>query len=424
MNQQELIKKSLAKRYKSEKFFAQMGRCAIIAALIFLVIFLSTIVTKGHKAFVTHRILLEVDFTEESITESSILSDNFYKIDTQKLIEEISYYKLIRKSLRKKFIQSKTDSELSAIYRLVGDIADYELQKMLLKDPSILGKKVDVWLDVSSPVDIYLKYGESQYNIQETSRIDALYHNREIRSFFNWNFFTATDSREPESAGILASLTGSLLMMMVFLMVAFPIGVMSAFYLEEFAPKGKIKDVIEISINNLAAVPSIIYGLLGLTVYLQVMHLPRSSAIVGGLTLAMLVLPVIIISTRNAIRSIPKTIKDGALAIGATKMQVVLHHLLPLSLPGIMTGTILSIARALGETAPLLMIGMVAFIADVPLSFTDPTTVLPVQIYLWSDSPEIGFAEKTSAAIMVLLGFLVVFNLIAVLIRKKFERRW
>ncbi len=418
------IKKSLQKRYKQESKFITYGKYAIISAVIFLVIFLSTIVIRGHKAFVTHKINLEIDFSESAIIRNSILSENFYKITNEDLIEQIGYSSLIRESLRKKFIQSRSKNELSAIYRLVGDIADYRLQKMLMLDPSLLGKRVNVWLEVSSPVDIFLKYGESSFDIQEQSRIMALVSTGEIKSFFNSGFFTETDSREPESAGIAASLKGSLLVMIIFLFFAFPIGVMSAFYLEEFAPTGKITDIIEVSINNLAAVPSIIYGLLGLTVYLQVMHLPRSSALVGGMTLSMLVLPIIIIATRNTIRSIPQSIKDGAMALGATKMQIVLHHLFPLSIPGIMTGTILSISRALGETAPLLMIGMIAFIADIPQSFQDHTTVLPVQIFLWSDSPEIGFAEKTSAAIMVLLGFLITFNLIAVIIRKKFERRW
>ncbi len=422
--QQELIKKSLAKRYKSENLFVKMGMFAIIAAVIFLVIFLSTIVVKGNKAFVTHKILLEIDFSQESIVENSMLSENFYEIDTQDLIEEIAYRELIEQALRKKFIQSRSSQELESIYGLVADIAEYTLQDLLIEDPSIVGNKKEVWLNVASQVDIYLKYNDSNFDIQEASRIDTLVHNGEIDSFFNRSFFTSADSREPESAGISASLMGSFFVMAVFLILAFPLGVMSAFYLEEFAPKGRVTDLIEISINNLAAIPSIIYGLLGLTIYLQFMNLPRSSALVGGMTLSMLVLPVIIIATRNAIRSIPQSIRDGAVAVGATKMQVVLHHLLPLSMPGIMTGTILSMSRALGETAPLLMIGMIAFIADVPAGLTDPTTVLPVQIYLWSDSPEIGFAEKTSAAIMVLLGFLILFNLIAIVIRKKFERQW
>jgi phosphate transport system permease protein len=212
--------------------------------------------------------------------------------------------------------------------------------------------------------------------------------------------------------------------MIIFLICAFPIAIMCAFYLEEFAPKNRLTDIIEISINNLAAIPSIIYGLLGLTVYLQFMHFSRSSSLVGGMTLFMLVLPVIIIATRNTIRSIPSQIRDGALAIGASKMQLIWHHLLPLSIPGIMTGTILAVSRALGETAPLLMIGMVAFIADTPQSFSDPSSALAVQIYLWSDLPEAGFVEKTSGAILVLLTFLILLNLGAIILRKKFERKW
>ena len=213
-------------------------------------------------------------------------------------------------------------------------------------------------------------------------------------------------------------------MMLVFLVCALPIAIFCAFYLEEFAKKNKFTDFIEISINNLAGIPSIIYGLLGLTLYLQILHLPRSSTLVGGLTLFMLVLPVIIIATRNTIRTIPSSIRDGALAIGASKIQLIWHHLLPLSIPGIMTGTILAISRAIGETAPLLMIGMVAFIADAPSSILDPTSALSVQIYLWSDLPEQGFVEKTSAGIIVLIGLLILLNLGAIILRKKFEKKW
>jgi phosphate transport system permease protein len=239
-----------------------------------------------------------------------------------------------------------------------------------------------------------------------------------------FNFFKNADSREPEIAGMAASIIGSLLTMVIFLFCAFPIGVMSAFYLEEFAPKNLLTDIIEISINNLAAIPSIIFGLLGLIVYLNFFQLTRSSSLVGGMTLSLLVLPVIIIATRNAIKSIPGSVKDAAIALGASPLQVMFHYTLPLSMPGIMTGTILAVSRALGETAPLLMIGMVAFVADVPQGFNDPATVMPVQIYLWSDSAEPGFAEKTAAAIMVLLGFLITFNAVAVYLRKKFERKW
>jgi len=245
-----------------------------------------------------------------------------------------------------------------------------------------------------------------------------------FKKAFNLNFFKHADSREPEISGVGAGIVGSFFTVIVFLICAFPIGVMAGFYLEEFAPKNIFTDIIEVTINNLAAIPSIIYGLLGLIVYLNFLHFPRSSSLVGGMTLALLVLPIIIIATRNAIHTIPPYIKDAAVALGASRVQVIFHHTFPLALPGIMTGTILAISRALGETAPLLMIGMVAFVADVPQKFTDPTSVLPVQVYLWSDSPEPGFAQNTAGAIMVLLLFLLIFNGFAVYIRKKFEKKW
>jgi phosphate transport system permease protein len=241
---------------------------------------------------------------------------------------------------------------------------------------------------------------------------------------FITSFFTKSDSREPERAGLLGSLTGSFLVILICMIVAMPIGVGAAIYLEEFSRKTRFKTFLEILINNLAAIPSIVYGLLGLAIFLHLAKLPRSSSLAGGLTLALLVLPVIIVSTRNAIASVPPSIKDAAIAMGASKMQVVFHHILPLALPGIMTGSILSMARALGETAPLLMIGMVAFVRDIPEKLTDPATTLPVQIFIWSDLPEQGFVEKTSAAIIVLLAFLILANALAVYLRRKFEYKW
>ncbi len=390
----ELIKNNLNKRYKKEQKFKFFGACSIAFALIFLIVFLSTIYAKGHNAFFINKIELEINF-----------------------IEGISDRALIMNALKDK-IGSK-DS------KIVSENAEFELHDILKESSIFIDNKQKFWFSVSSKVDVYLKYGVGDsFSELQKNTINQLVKNGDIKKFFNTGFFKYADSREPESAGVAASLAGSFLMMIVFLICAFPIAVMCAFYLEEFAPKNKITDLIEVSINNLAAVPSIIYGLLGLTLYLQTMNLPRSSALVGGMTLFMLVLPIVIIATRNTIRTIPQSIKDAALSLGASKVQVVLHHLLPLSIPGIMTGTILAMSRALGETAPLLMIGMVAFIADVPRNFVEPATALPVQIYLWSDSPEIGFASKTAAAIMVLLGFLILFNLLAIILRKKFERKW
>ncbi|GBD49978.1 phosphate ABC transporter permease [Methylopila sp. Yamaguchi] len=245
-----------------------------------------------------------------------------------------------------------------------------------------------------------------------------------VETGFNWGFLTSGDSREAEQAGILGALVGSIFTMAVTLVICLPIGVGAAIYLEEFAPKNRWTDIIEININNLAAVPSIVYGLLGLAVFLNFFGMPRSSAVVGGFVLALLVLPTIIIASRAALKAVPPSIREAALGVGASHQQAVFHHTLPLAMPGIMTGTIIGMAHALGETAPLLLIGMVAFIVDVPTSFTSATTALPVQIYLWSDLPEVAFQAKTSAAILVLLFFLFVMNGLAIVLRKRFERRW
>lgn len=259
---------------------------------------------------------------------------------------------------------------------------------------------------------------------QEIAFLEALRASGAVEKSFNWSFFTTGDSREPETAGILGALTGTALTLLITLVLCLPIGVLSAVYLEEFAPKNTLTDLIEVSINNLAAVPSIVFGLLGLAVFINFFDLPRSAPLVGGLVLALLVLPTIIIASRAAIKAVPPSIKEAALGVGASHQQAVFHHVLPLAMPGIMTGTIIGMAHALGETAPLLMIGMVAFIVDIPQGIVDAATVLPVQIYLWSDLPEAGFKAKTAAAIMVLLAFLFVMNGAAIWLRKRFERRW
>ena len=245
-----------------------------------------------------------------------------------------------------------------------------------------------------------------------------------IEKKFNVSFFSNGDSRNSEEAGILGAMVGSFLALMVTIIAAFPLGVMSAIYLEEFAPKNKFTNFIEVNINNLAAVPSIVFGLLGLAIFLNFFGLPRSSPLAGGLVLALMTLPTIIISSRVAIKSVPPSIREAAMGVGASKMQSVFHHVMPLAIPGILTGTIIGMARALGETAPLLMMGMVAFIVDVPQSITDPSTVLPAQIFLWSDQPERGFEEKTASATIILLGFLLTMNALAVFLRYKYERKW
>ena len=246
----------------------------------------------------------------------------------------------------------------------------------------------------------------------------------QIETRFNISFFTDGNSREPEQAGIWGAVVGSFLTLVITLLLSFPIGVLAAVYLEEFAPKNRWTDLIEVNINNLAAVPSIVFGLLGLAVFLNFFELPRSAPLVGGMVLALMTLPTIIIASRAALKAVPPSIREAALGMGASKLQVMTHHVLPLAMPGILTGTIIGMAQALGETAPLLMIGMVAFVVDIPGGFTDPASVLPVQIFMWADLPERAFVAKTSAAIMVLLGFLILMNALAVLLRKRFERRW
>ena len=259
---------------------------------------------------------------------------------------------------------------------------------------------------------------------QDVAFLERFRAQGQVSRHFNWRFFSTGDSREPELAGIRGAIIGSLLTLLVTLALCLPIGVMAAVYLEEFAPKNRLTQLIEVNINNLAAVPSIVFGLLGLAVFLNYFGLPRSAPLVGGLVLALLVLPTVIIAARAALKAVPPSIKEAALGVGASHQQAVLHHVLPLAMPGIMTGTIIGMAHALGETAPLLMIGMVAFIVDVPKLFTDPATVLPVQIFLWSDLPEPAFQQKTAAAIVVLLVFLFVMNGMAIWLRKRFERRW
>ena len=254
--------------------------------------------------------------------------------------------------------------------------------------------------------------------------LDALSAEQRVERRFNRIFFTAGDSREPEQAGVLGAVTGSFLTLIVTLLLSFPIGVAAAVYLEEFAPANRLTDLIEVNINNLAAVPSIVFGLLGLAVFIRFFGVPRSAPLVGGLVLTLMTLPTIIIASRAAIKAVPPSIREAALGIGASQVQVVAHHVLPLAMPGMLTGAIIGMARALGESAPLLMIGMVAFIADVPASLTDPATVLPVQVFLWADSPERAFLERTSGAIIVLLAFLLLMNAAAVILRQKFERRW
>ena len=308
----------------------------------------------------------------------------------------------------------------------------FQLLKMVREDPSLIGKTITVTGPVKSDAALYFK-GQIKRSTPQDSRklddqqldwMDKLKASGAVTSGFNVSFLTNSDSTEPEQAGVLGAIVGSAMMLLVTAVLAVPIGVLAATYLEEFAPKNRWTDIIEVNINNLAAVPSIVYGLLGLAVFINWLAVPRSSPLLGGLVLALMALPTIIIATRSALKAVPPSIREAALGVGASRTQTVFHHVLPLAMPGVMTGAILSLAHALGETAPLLMIGMISFVPGVPEGFTGAATVLPVQVFIWENASERGFHERTAAAIIVLLVFMIVMNLAAILVRRRFERRW
>ena len=414
----------LKRRYAAERRFRFYGILAILAAVGMLGLLVVSIVSKAIPAFTQTFILVEVNFDAESIDPEGNRD--------RKTLARADYDGLIKAALRERFPEVTERRAKRALYGLVSSGAGLELRDRVLADPSIIGGTRQVWLRSSDDIDTFVKGGISRDVPQDERRVkdneiawvDRLDAAEGVDVRFNTTFFTAGDSREPELAGIWGAVMGSLLTLFVTLLLSFPVGVLSAVYLEEFAPKNKWTDLVEVNINNLAAVPSIVFGLLGLAVFLNVFGLPRSAPLVGGMVLALMTLPTIIIAARAALKAVPPSIREAALGVGASKIQVMTHHVLPLAMPGILTGTIIGMAQALGETAPLLMIGMVAFIVDIPGGFTDPATVMPVQIYLWADSPERAFVAKTSAAIMMLLVFLVFMNALAVVLRKRFERRW
>ena len=427
MNNADIVKASLKKRYAKERRFKAYGVFSIVASLAFLLFLLVDITYKSIPAFTQTYVQLDIDFSYKTLKLEE--KDSY----SEKELFAASYRKLTSKSLYKLFPEVKNRKQKKALRKLVSSGSQYLLRDMVIANPELIGTIQPVWVLVDDDIDTFVK-GLIDRNLPESDRrikdyqikwIDKLQAEAKIEKRLNTNFLTNGDSREPEQAGIWGALKGSLYTMLVTLLLSFPIGVAAAIYLEEFAPKGNWWiDVIEVNINNLAAVPSIVFGILGLAVYINLFGVPRSAPLAGGLVLSLMTLPTIIIATRAAIKSVPPSIREAALGLGASKMQVITHHVLPLAMPGILTGSIIGMAQALGETAPLLMIGMVAFVADIPQSFLDPSTVLPVQIYIWSDSPERAFIALTSAAIVVLLIFLFLMNLLAILLRKKFETRW
>jgi phosphate transport system permease protein len=415
------VEAGLARRRRKEHLFRALGVSATAVGVLFLGIFFATLVAEGASAFRQTFLKLEIELSEEVLAPNGELDLAYADFDG-----------LVRTALREVLPGVSGRSERRELYRLVSVGAAYQVRDLVAAQPELLGQRQSLWVPASANVDMFIK-GNIDAGVEEALRpisdrqiewISQLGEAGLVDLRFNKALFTNGDSREPELAGIRGAVMGSLFMLIVTIVLSFPIGVAAAIYLEEFAPRNRWSDLIEVNINNLAAVPSIVFGLLGLAVFINWGALPRSSPLVGGLVLTLLTLPVIIIASRAAIKAVPPSIREAALGIGASQMQVVFHHVLPLALPGMLTGAIIGMSRALGESAPLLMIGMVAFIVDVPAGFADPATALPVQIYLWADSPERAFAERTSAAIIVLLGFLLIMNLTAVILRKKMERKW
>ncbi len=417
----ELVEAGLGRRRRKEATFRIMGMVATTVGVVFLLVFFASLFQQGSSAFRQSFVELEVFLDEEVLAPGGELDLAYADFDG-----------IVRDSLRSLFPGVSDRRERRELYGLVSIEAGFLVRDLIASNPEFLGTTQSLWVPAAATVDMLVK-GNIDATLDESLRpisdrqiewVRTFEANGQLERRFNSALFSNGDSREPELAGIKGALMGSFYMLLVTLLLAFPIGVAAAIYLEEFAPKNRWSDLIEVNINNLAAVPSIVFGLLGLAVFINWASLPRSAPLVGGLVLSLLTLPVIIIASRAAIQSVPPSIKEAALGLGASRMQVVFHHIMPLALPGMLTGTIIGMSRALGESAPLLMIGMVAFIVDVPGGFTDPATALPVQIYLWADSPERAFAERTSAAIIVLLGFLLLMNLAAVIIRKRMERKW
>jgi len=414
---------NLKSRLAKEKRFKAYGIISIITALTLLTILFVSIFSQGYTAFQETRIQLPVYFDQE------ILDPN--KTGDWNNIKKANFNGLVKQSLRNLFPEVSGRSNKRKLYKIVSSSAEYQIRSIVNNDLSIIGSKQNIWVLADDDVDMLIK-GNINRNLPENERriddqelmwIEYLESENLIKKVFNKTLFTSGDSSESEQSGILVALLGSFYALLITLVLSFPIGIATAVYLEEFAPKdNKFVDFIEVNINNLAAVPSIIFGLLGLAIFLNFFEMPRSAPLVGGMVLSLMTLPRIIIPARAALKSVPPSIREGALGLGASNVQAVFNHVLPIATPGMLTGTIIGMAQALGESAPLLIIGMVAFIVDVPQGFTDPATALPVQIYLWADTPERGFVERTAAVIMVLLIFLILMNSLAIYLRKKFEK--
>lgn len=405
------------KRHGADRRLQILGISAISIAIGLLGILIASLVATGYQAFVQTEIALPIEVSPAEIDVADP-----YKGD---------YRDIVRRALQAQF-PDIDKSEYRQLEQMLTRNAQFLVRDRVVADPSLIGREVTFDIPMADPIDQLNKgviSAETPENRRRVSDVqvrlfDEMKERGLVSTPFNWGLFLNADSRFPELAGLAGAIVGSFYALLICFFISFPVGIAAAVYLEEFAPKNKITDVIEVNINNLAAVPSVVFGLLGLAVFLNFFGLPRSAPLVGGLVLSLMTLPTMIIVTRAALKAVPPSIREGALGMGASKHQVIAHHVLPLALPGILTGTILGLAQALGETAPLLLIGMNAFITSASGGIMDPSTALPTQIFIWADSPERGFVARTSAAILVLLGFLVVMNMIAIFLRSRLERRW
>jgi len=407
----------IRRRKWSELRLKMIGIAAIGFAFTMLAILLISLISSGSQAFRQTHVEIDVFYDPAVLNPDNLQRGN--------------YRAIMAATMQAKF-PDLPDTEVRKLTSIPSNAAQFLVRDRIVADPSLMGQRITLRVPVSDPYDQLHKGLIKRATPEEFRRLkddeianwDKLTSDGRVFKPFNWALFTSADSRFPELAGLRGAIMGSFWALLTCFVLSFPIGIGAAIYLEEFAPKNKMSDFIEVNINNLAAVPSVVFGLLGLAVFLGWFGMPRSAPLVGGMVLALMTLPTIIIATRAALKAVPPSIREAALGIGASKQQVVFHHVVPLAMPGILTGTIIGLAQALGETAPLLLIGMNAFITAAPGSPFDAATALPTQIFIWADSPERGFVSRTSAAILVLLGFLFMMNALAVFLRARFERKW
>lgn len=414
------LRSGLKKRYARESRFRLYGLLAIGVAVGFLLLLLGRIIEQGHTAFYSHSVTLPVYMDPARVDRAYPQGTNFELLVAEQQLARMGEQ------------DDAQGSKAAALRSLFSSELKFVAAERVARQPGLIGQTVMIAAPTSDDADLYFKgeiskatpADQRRLTDQQIAWLDRMKADGHVSSHFNTAIFTKGDSTEPELAGVLGAVIGSALMLLVTALIAIPLGVGAALYLEEFAPKNRITDIIEVNINNLAAVPSIIYGLLGLALFINWMHLPRASPLVGGLVLALMALPTIIIATRSSLKAVPPSIREAALAMGASKTQTVFQHTLPLAMPGVMTGAIISMAHALGETAPLLLIGMVSFVPGLPHSIVEPAGALPSLVYIWENASERAFHERTAAAILVLLAFMIVMNAAAILLRRRFERRW